>query len=69
MLFEKISELCEARGISIAKLESECGLGNATVRRWNKSMPRLGSIQRVADYLKVSINDLLTPESVEEGGA
>lgn len=61
MLFEKISQLCEARGISIAKLESECGLGNATVRRWNKSMPRLGSIQRVADYLKVSINDLLAP--------
>lgn len=68
MLFKKISELCDAKGISIAKLETECGLGNATVRRWDKSMPRLGSIQKVADYLNVSIDDLLTPESVEEGG-
>lgn len=62
MLLEKISNLCEEKGISIAKLEEECGLGNATVRRWNNSMPRLDNVQKVANYLGVSVVDLLTPE-------
>ena len=62
MLFEKISTLCKEKGISIAKLEEECGLGNATVRRWIDSVPRLDSIQKVANYLGVSVNDLLSSE-------
>ena len=62
MLFEKISNLCKEKGISIAKLEEECGLGNATVRRWIDSVPRLDSIQKVANYLGVSVNDLLSSE-------
>ena len=59
MLFEKISNLCKEKGISIAKLEEECGLGNATVRRWDNSIPRLDSVQKVANYLGVPIEDLL----------
>lgn len=62
MIFEKISNLCKEKGISIAKLEEECGLGNATVRRWIDSVPRLDSIQKVANYLGVSVNDLLSSE-------
>lgn len=62
MLFEKISNLCKEKGISIARLEEECGLGNATVRRWNVSMPRLDSLQKVANYLGVPVSDLLSPE-------
>lgn len=66
MLFERICKLCDERGISIAKLEAECKLGNATVRRWNKSMPRLDSLQKVADYLNVTVEELLRKDTTEE---
>ena len=59
MIFEKISKLCEEKGISIAKLESECNLGNATVRGWRESVPRLDNLQKVAKALDVPIEELL----------
>lgn len=51
MLYEKLETLCKERGISIAKLERDCGIGNATVRRWDKAFPRIDTLKKVADYL------------------
>lgn len=62
MLFERISALCKERGISIAKLEQEAKLGNATIRGWKDSSPRVDSLKRVADYFKCSVDDLLKEE-------
>ena len=67
MLFNKISRLCVEKGISISKLEKECKLGNATVRGWNKSTPRIDTLQSVANYLGVPVTELLedTTEQVQ----
>ena len=62
-MFENISRLCEEKGISIARLEKECGLGNATVRRWGTSFPNVGSLKRVADYFGITVDELLADES------
>lgn len=62
MLFDKISALCEERGISIAKLEREADLGNATVRRWKGSDPSASKLKRVADVLGVTVDELLKEE-------
>ncbi|MCI8978568.1 MAG: helix-turn-helix transcriptional regulator [Lachnospiraceae bacterium] len=51
MLYEKLETLCKERGISIAKLERDCCIGNATVRRWDKAFPRIDTLKKVADYL------------------
>ena len=59
MLFEKISALCKGRGISIAKLEQETELGNATIRGWKNSFPRVDSLKRVADYFGCTVDELL----------
>lgn len=50
MLYEKIESLCKNSGISIAKLEKDCDIGNATIRRWDKSFPRIDTLKKVADY-------------------
>lgn len=50
MLYEKLKNLCKEKGISIAKLEKDCNIGNATIRKWNKSIPRLDTLKKVADY-------------------
>lgn len=68
MIFDNISRLCNEKGISIAKLEKESGLGNATIRGWTTSSPRIENLLKVADILGCSVDDLLVSESVEEGG-
>lgn len=60
MIFTIISGLCKQNGISVSRLEKECGLGNATVRRWDTSSPSADNLKRVADYLGVSIDYLLS---------
>lgn len=59
MIFDTISLLCKEKNVSIARLEKECGLGNATIRGWKNSSPNLANLKKVADYLKVDINQLI----------
>lgn len=59
LIFDTISLLCKERNVSIARLEKECGLGNATIRGWKDSSPSLTNLKKVADYLKVDINQLI----------
>lgn len=62
MLYSKISGLCKDRNISIARLEKECGFGNATIRGWKTSNPNSNNLKRVADYFGVSIEYFLSEE-------
>ena len=62
MIFERISKLCAERGMSIARLEKEAGLGNATVRGWAKSEPTAKNLKSVADVLDVTVDELLRTE-------
>lgn len=59
MIYENIVELCRERGISIARLEKECGFGNATIRGWAVSSPTISKLQKVAEFFGVTVNDLL----------
>ena len=52
--------------ISIARLEREVGLGNATVRGWKKSTPKVDTLKLVADYFGVTVEDLLKEEGAHE---
>ncbi len=60
MIYTKIERLCRIKGISIAKLERETGLGNATIRGWRTASPTVDKLKCVADYLGVSMDELLT---------
>lgn len=59
MLFENIVRLCNQSGISIAKLEREIGLGNATIRSWSSCSPTVDNLKRVADYFGCTMDELL----------
>ena len=64
MLFQNIAKLCGENGISIAKLERECGFGNATVRGWeNGTDPQISGVKKVADYFGVTVDDLLKEDA------
>lgn len=59
MLYKKIKDICDSKGISISYLEKSCGIGNGTIRGWEKSNPRINSLKKVADRLNVPIEELI----------
>lgn len=59
MVYKKIVALCEKKGISIARLEKEIGLGNGTVARWANSSPSVDNAKKVADFFEVTLDYLI----------
>ena len=56
--FERLSALISEKNLTFRKVERDCGLANATIRRWETQSPRLESVIAVANYLHVSIDYL-----------
>lgn len=65
MVFQNVSDLCKENGISVAALEKELGLGNATIRGWVKSDPSVSKLKKVADRFGVTVDYLLRPREGE----
>ena len=59
MIYKNILARCEAIGMNISTLEKTVGLGNGTVKGWEKSAPRVDKLKLVADFFKCSIDELL----------
>lgn len=62
---DRIKMICEQRGISISKLERECGFANAYIAGLRKGTMPADRLQKVADFLGVSYAYLLTGEEDE----
>lgn len=58
-LYETIQKLCKSRNITIAALERECELGNATIKKWANSTPSGDRLAKVADHFGVTVDYLL----------
>ena len=60
MIYDNIQRLCRERGVSIWRLEQECGIGNGVVGKWAQktSAPRIDSIAKVAEYFGVTVDEL-----------
>lgn len=61
-LKERIKELCKEKGISLNKLEADCGVAKGYISKLDKSSPSVATIQRIADYLGVSLDYLIKGE-------
>lgn len=59
MIYERIKELCKARGITVAKLEQDLELGRSSVRKFDQHDPGVGKMNMIAGYLGVTLNDLI----------
>lgn len=58
LIYDNVKHYCDVRNLSIYRLEAMCELGNGTIANWRTSVPRVSTLQRVADVLQVDINDL-----------
>lgn len=59
MLYDKVKEICEKKGISVRSVEIAAGLSNGAISKWNDVAPKVDNVQAVAKVLKVSVNTLL----------
>lgn len=60
VLIENIRRLCNKRNIKITNLEKELGFGAGIINRWgNDADPSLSKIIQIADYFKVSIDEVV----------
>lgn len=57
-MIEIIKELCKDQGVSVASLERELGFGRGSVYRWDSISPSVDKVEKVANYLNVSIDYL-----------
>ena len=56
--YKRLIGLIEEKNLTIRRVERECGLANASIRRWETQSPRLDSVVSVANYLQVSVDYL-----------
>lgn len=59
-MYTQVLRFCEARGISVHRLEKELGFGKSTIARWQRSSPRLDSVKKVADFFGVTLEELVS---------
>lgn len=58
--YDRIKQLCEEHGITIAELERELGFSNSTIRKWGQGIsPSIDKIVKVANRFDVSVDYLI----------
>lgn len=61
-LLDRIKQLCDAKGETLASLERKMDFGNGTIRRWCDTTPSGDKLVKIADYFHVSVDYLLGRE-------
>ncbi len=58
-MYLKIKKLCKEKGISIYSLEKELNLSTGSICKWEKSVPRADTLQKIAKHFNVPITYFL----------
>jgi len=66
VLYTRVKQLCDERGLSVTRLESELGFSTSTIQKWKtSSVPNAASIIKIAQYFNVSTDYLLGITDIE----
>ncbi|WP_436633190.1 helix-turn-helix domain-containing protein [Latilactobacillus sakei] len=63
-MYNKIKILAKEQGVSINKMEKDLEFGSSTISKWSKSILSVDKLKKVADYLDVTIDELLRDEEL-----
>ena len=66
-LYENIKKLAELRGITISAMEKDLGFARSSIQKFNSSSPNIEKIKKIAEYLDVSIDDIIYGTVTEDG--
>ncbi|NMH07253.1 helix-turn-helix domain-containing protein [Streptococcus pneumoniae] len=59
MIYDKIKEIASEKGISIYRIEKDLDVGNGAISKWNNSSPSATTLNSIANYLNVRLEQLL----------
>jgi len=59
LLYDNVKAACKQQGVTILKMESDLGFPRSSICKWNENEPGVSKVKKVADYLKVDINQLI----------
>ena len=59
LLKERVLDLCEKRGITVNKLEKLAELSPGSIKHWDKHMPSVDKVYRVAEVLNTTVDYLM----------
>lgn len=62
---ERVKTICKERKIPISKLESDCGFSNGYIGQLRKGVFPDDRILKIAEYLNVSVDYLMTGKEME----
>jgi len=64
MLRTKVERLCRAKGMSLAALEREAGIGSGQIKKWDslEYAPRADKVLAVARVLGTTVEELMTDD-------
>lgn len=60
---ELIRQLCRERGISVAKLERDCGFSNGYIRNMANGIFPSDKALKIATYLEIPVEKLINPDA------
>lgn len=58
-LLYRIKELAAIKKVSLAEIERKSGLSSGSITKWDKSSPKVETLQKIADYFDVTTDYLL----------
>ncbi|GAB6386148.1 helix-turn-helix domain-containing protein [Enterococcus cecorum] len=59
MLLDRVDGLINEHSMTRAELERKTGLSAGSIRNWNKSIPSVDKLNKVADFFGVSVDYLI----------
>lgn len=59
-VYENVKRIAKQRGLSLQKVAEQAGLGINSIYDWRKIDPSISKVQKVADVLNVSLNELVS---------
>ena len=59
MLYTRIRRICDMKGISVKTMAIELGMSVNALYRWDRIEPSYKKVKAVADYLKITMDELL----------
>lgn len=64
-IFDNIRKLAKEQKITITKIEQDNGFARGLLCKWNNVSPTITNVKKVADYLGVTVDDLIKDGDTE----
>lgn len=64
-MYERITNLCSMKGMSIAELERKAKVGARSIGRWDSNIPSVDKVSRVAAVLETTVDYLYTGKKTD----